>query len=99
MANIYSWHNKGNDYHPGVQIDMLIDRADNVITVCEMKYAPNGYEMTAKAYENLKIKISVLSRYMPAKKFVSPALITSNGVRRNMYSDEIHDQVTADQLF
>lgn len=99
MANIFSWHTKGNDYHSGVQIDLLIDRADNVISVCEMKYAPDGYEMTSKAYDNLKNKMSVLGRYMPAKKFISPALITSNGVKRNMYSDEIYDKVTGDQLF
>ena len=99
MANIFSWHTKGNDYPPGVQIDLLIDRADNVISVCEMKYAPDGYEMTSKAYDNLKTKMSVLGRYMPAKKFISPALITSNGVKRNMYSDEIYDKVTGDQLF
>jgi hypothetical protein len=99
MANIFSWHTKGNDYHPGVQIDLLIDRADNVISVCEMKYAPDGYEMTSKAYDNFKTKMSVLGRYMPAKKFISPALITSNGVKRNMYSDEIYDKVTGDQLF
>lgn len=68
MANIFSWHIKGNDYHSGVQIDLLIDRADNVISVCEMKYAPDGYEMTSKAYDNLKTKMSVLGRYMPAKK-------------------------------
>ncbi len=55
MANIFSWHTKGNDYHPGVQIDLLIDRADNVKSAyAEMKYAPDGYEMTSKAYDNLK---------------------------------------------
>ena len=64
-----------------------------------MKYAPNGYEMTSKAYDNLKTKVSVLERYTPAKKYISPVLITSNGVKRNRYSDEIYDQVTGDQLF
>lgn len=99
LANIFSWHTKGNEYHPGIQIDLLIDRADNIINVCEMKYAPNGYEITSKAYSNLKTKISVLEQYIPAKKFITPVLITSNGVKRNKYSDEIYDQITAEQLF
>jgi hypothetical protein len=98
-ANLYSWFIRKNEYHDGVQIDLLIDRADNVINVCELKYAGNGYEMTATAYNSLKNKISVLERYVPAKKFIAPVLITSNGVKRNKYSDEIHNQVTADQLF
>ena len=99
MANIFSWHTRGNDEHPGVQIDLLIDRADNVVNVCEMKYAPDGYQMTSRAYADIKTKMSVLRQYMPAKKFISPVLITSNGVKRNAYSDEIYDKVSADQLF
>lgn len=99
MANIFSWHTRGNDEHPGVQIDLLIDRADNVVNVCEMKYAPDGYQMTSRAFADIKTKMSVLRQYMPAKKYISPVLITSNGVKRNAYSDEIYDKVSADQLF
>lgn len=99
MANIYSWHVKGNEEYPGVQIDLLIDRSDNVINVCEMKYAPNGYSMTAQTLESINTKMVVLQRYMPARKFVSAVLITSNGVIRNKYSDDIRQFVTSDQLF
>lgn len=99
MANIFSWHVKKNDTHPGVQIDLLIDRADNVLNVCEMKYAPKGYSMTAAALESINTKIAVLQQYVPERKFVSPVLITSNGIIRNKYSDEIRQFVTAEQLF
>lgn len=99
MANIFSWHAKGNEEHPGVQIDLLIDRSDNVINVCEMKYAPRGYSLTASALKNINMKVVVLQKYVPARRFVSPVLITSNGVIRNKYSDDIRQFVTADQLF
>lgn len=99
MANIFSWHVKGNDVHPGVQIDLLIDRSDNVINICEMKYAPNGYSMTAAALESINKKVVVLQHYVPARKFISPVLITSNGIIRNKYSEDIRQFVTADQLF
>lgn len=99
MANIFSWHVKGNDVHPGVQIDLLIDRSDNVINICEMKYAPNGYSMTAAALESINKKVVVLQHYIPARKFISPVLITSNGIIRNKYSDDIRQSVTAEQLF
>lgn len=99
MANIFSWHVKGNDVHPGVQIDLLIDRSDNVINICEMKYAPNGYSMTAAALESINKKVVVLQHYVPARKFISPVLITSNGIIRNKYSDDIRQSVTAEQLF
>lgn len=99
MANIFSWHIKANEYHPGVQIDLLIDRADNVINVCEMKYAPNGYTITSAVYENIKTKISVFEQYIPAKKMIVPVLITSNGVKPGKYSGEFHHVITAAQLF
>lgn len=99
MANIFSWHVKGNDVHPGVQIDLLIDRSDNVINICEIKYSPKGYSMTAAALESVNLKVVVMQHYVPARKFISPVLVTSNGIIRNKYSEDIRQFVTADQLF
>lgn len=99
MANIFSWHIKANETNPGVQIDLLIDRSDNVINLCEMKYAPNGYIMTAAALNNINTKVAVLQQHVSARKFISPVLITSNGIIRNKYSEAIQQSVTAEQLF
>lgn len=99
MANVYSWHVKRNEFHGGVQIDMLIDRSDNVVNVCEMKYASNGYNMQLKDSNKLKNAISVLGRYLPEKKYIQPVLITSNGVVANQHSMEVNMQISADQLF
>lgn len=99
MSNIFSWHIKKTEEHPGVQIDLLIDRADNVIDVCEMKYAPDGYVVSAKSLENFKIKLNVLKQYTPQKKYVELVLITSNGLIKNRYSGEILHNIRADQLF
>ncbi len=99
LANLFSWHIHKTDDHPGVQIDLLIDRADNILNVCEIKYAANGFALTSAGLANLKTKMSVLQQYVPAKKFISPVLITSNGAKHNKYSAEIPAQVTAAQLF
>ena len=99
MANIFSWHIKKTEEHPGVQIDLLIDRADNVIDVCEMKYAPDGYILTASTLDSLKAKLNVLKQYMPQKKYVELVLITSNGLIKNRYYGEILHNIKADQLF
>lgn len=99
MANIFSWQIKKTDEHPGVQIDLLIDRADNVIDVCEMKYASDGYMLTAKSLENFRTKLNVLKQYMPQKKYIELVLITSNGLIKNRYSGEILHNIKADQLF
>ncbi|MDE5969427.1 MAG: hypothetical protein K2G74_01175 [Muribaculaceae bacterium] len=99
MANIFSWHINKNENHPGVQIDLLLNRSDNVINVCEMKYAPNGFYMTSTELKKINTQIVVLQQYVPARKYVSPVLITSNGIIRNKYSDEIRHLVSAEQLF
>lgn len=99
LANLFSWHIKKTEYHPGVQIDLLIDRADGVINVCEMKYTPGGYRLTASEMKTLRTKTNVFSQYLPAKKYTQPVLITSNRVMRNSYSDEIHVKISGEQLF
>ncbi|MDE6394446.1 MAG: ATP-binding protein, partial [Duncaniella sp.] len=99
LANIYSWHVKKNDEHPGVQIDLVIDRADNVVNICEMKYAPAGYRLTDSELKKINDRLSVFSLYLPARKVALPVLITSNGLLQNNNSFEIPLQVTGDQLF
>lgn len=99
MANVFSWHIKATEFHPGVQIDLLIDRADNVIDVCEMKYAADGYSLDSASLKSIKDKISVLRQYTPSKKYIEAVLVTSNGTVRNKYSEEIPNKIDAGQLF
>lgn len=98
-ASLFSWHVKKTDDHPGVQIDLLIDRADGIINVCEMKYAPGGYRLTSAELNKIRTTISVFNMYMPRNKYAQPVLVTSNGVVRNANSDEIPLKVSGDQLF
>ena len=99
LANLFSWHVKKNDEHPGVQIDLVINRADNVINVCEMKYAPNGYRLTDSEINKIHNRLSVFKLYTSATKVVQPVLIASNGVIKNNNSFEIPVQVSGEQLF
>ena len=41
QAEVYPWRTGGEGKTDGAQIDMLIDRGDDVINVCEMKYYKN----------------------------------------------------------
>lgn len=95
LSNVYSWHVKANSQHTGVQIDLLIDRADNVVNVCEMKYAPDGFRITDKVINNLQNKLNVLRLCLPQKKYVEPVLVTSNGLISNKLSGKFHYQISA----
>lgn len=99
LANLYSWFVKSCDEHPGAQIDLIIDRADNIINVCEMKYAPEGYRLTATELTKIKNRLSIFKLYISRNKVAQPILITSNGVIPNKNSFEIPLQVSGDQLF
>lgn len=99
LANLYSWFVRKNDEHPGIQIDLVIDRADNVVNICEMKYAPEGYRLTGSELKKIQTRLSVFKLYLPRSKAAQPVLITSNGVIPNSNSFEIPLQVTGDQLF
>ncbi len=99
MANIFSWHIAKTEDHPGVQIDLLIDRADNVVSICEMKYAPNGYTMTASEASKINTRMRVYSLHMPPKKGLQFVMITSNGMTNKGNKMNIHVELTADCLF
>lgn len=99
LANIFSWHIAKTEEHPGVQIDLLIDRADNVVSLCEMKYAPNGYVMTAAEADKINTRMRVYSMYKPSKKGLQLVLITSNGTSNKGKKVNIHRELTADCLF
>ena len=99
IANIFSWRIKKNDEHPGVQIDLLIDRTDNVINICEMKYAPNGYILTKAEANKIKTRAAVFSLYTPKNKAIQSVLITSNGSTNASYALPQLREITADSLF
>lgn len=99
VANAFSWHVPKTEDHPGVQIDLLIDRNDNVIDVCEMKYAPNGYTMTPTEAKKMKERVRVLSMYMPQRKAIRTLLITSDGEKGLSRYLPYSRHITAEALF
>lgn len=93
----YSWKSKKKN--GGAQIDLLIDRRDDVINLCEMKCTDKAYEITADYRDNLINKVSSFTEEVNPKKSVHVTLITSNGYKRNEYSDVVQSYVGPDSLF
>ncbi|MCB0736472.1 MAG: AAA family ATPase [Bacteroidetes bacterium] len=83
------------------QIDLLIDRADNVITVCEMKFYNQEYTMTKKYADELRAKLFEFKQNaLPAKKILFLCMVTTYGIKTNKYSlEQVQNQVKADDLF
>ena len=91
-----SWRAKTS---PGAQIDLLIDRRDDVISVCEMKYAPDKFAISADYAKTLHAKIEAFEREAHPRKALHLTMITMEGVARNAHSDIVQREVVADELF
>lgn len=99
LANVYSWHCLPSKEKIGAQIDMLIDRADGVITICEMKYSKTPYAITAKYQENLLNKTHRFNEVTATTKAVQIIMVTANGLKHNQYSNVIQNELVIDDLF
>ncbi len=79
------------------QIDLLFERADNVLSICEMKYSESEYELTKSDINDLMRKKEDLRRYLSLKKKTQKDIhicyITTNGVCLNKYFHQLHPSV------
>ncbi len=97
----YVWQTRGDAELgiPGTQIDLIIERRDRVINLCEMKFSVEEY-MIDKTYDALlRNKMESFRRMANSRASLQITMITTYGVRRNMYSGWIQSQVVLDDLF
>lgn len=99
QAEIYPWRADSNDQTPGAQIDMLIDRADRVVNLCEMKFCQGEFAIEKDYDAKLRNKIDALLTATKNKKNIQPTLVTTYGLKTNMYSNRIQRVVVMDALF
>ena len=99
ISSAHSWLTKSTEDHPGVQIDMLIDRNDNVINLCEMKFCDSDYTLDKDEDAKLRTRKAVFKAVTRTRKTVHQTLVTTYGLIRNAYSGNIQSVITMDDLF
>ena len=92
-----AWRSK--DTQPAAQIDLLIDRRDDVINLCEMKFSEKEFVIDKKYDENLRNKKWSFIEETKTRKAVHITMITTYGVKRNEYWNNIQSEVTMNDLF
>ncbi len=98
IAGIYS--NNNSWFNKNAQIDLLIDRDDNVMNVCEMKFYNSAYTITKQDYLNLKNKVNELQKETKTRKTIFITFITTFGIQQNEYSNElVRNSIVLDDLF
>jgi uncharacterized protein len=84
----------------GAQIDLLFDRPDDCITICEIKYSGHPFVIDKKYALSLENKVKVFQQQTRTKKHIFIAMITSHGVRKNNYAKRlVSNEVILDDLF
>jgi uncharacterized protein len=104
IAGIFSssaaYHHKGKDGMSGCQIDLLIDRDDKAINLCEIKWSKQAYIVSKDYATALNNKIALFKHYSKTSKQVFLTMITSSTLMPNQHSEGIVDRaLSLDDLF
>ena len=83
----------------GAQIDLVIERRDHCINLCEMKFTLDDFVIDKDYDSVLRGKISAFQSMTKTRKAIQLTMITTYGVKRNIYSGLVQSQVTLDDLF
>lgn len=97
-TEIFPWRYSSPETR-GAQIDMLIDRADRVVNVCEMKFTQGQFSIDKDYDEKIRNKIAAVTELTGGKRNPQMTLVTTYGLKNNMYSGRIQKVVLMDDLF
>ncbi|MDO4929811.1 MAG: ATP-binding protein [Bacteroidales bacterium] len=98
-STLSAWSVRGDDTQEGVQIDLLIQREDNVVNLCEMKFAVDTYVIDKDEARKLQRRIEALKATLTPRQTVHLTMITTYGVANGKYSGVVQKNLTAEDLF
>ena len=79
----YSWRSK-NTKEKGAQIDIIIDRADKMINVCEVKYCQGPYTLDKAEYDKLQNRMHAFANETGTRSGLYLTMITTEGLAEGM---------------
>lgn len=104
LSNVSTWATKAFTDNTGAswdgaQIDLIIDRNDQVVNLCEIKYSKEEYSITKEYEHTLRERMGCFRQLTKTRKALWNTFITVYGVKRNSYSGIVNSEVTLDDLF
>lgn len=93
----YSWRSKSKK--TPAQIDLIIDRADGMINLCELKYSETDYALSETEYNKMERRFAAFLNEAETRKGIFKTLITASPLKKNQYSESVAVKLTADCLF
>ncbi len=99
-AGSWEYLPKKGSNNDGVQVDLLFDRKDGVVTLCEIKYSEKRFVIDKAYAKKLMQKCDIFQQRFKKTKQIFLALITTMGLKPSIWSKEIvHQEVSLKDLF
>lgn len=95
-SDVCSWSYRSKEQ--SAQIDLIIDRGDKAIDLCEMKYSDHEYELKKDYVEWLRERRDLFREITGTKKTLRLTMITSSGIKHNMYTSSVQGTLSLDDL-
>ena len=96
-SNEFAW--KSAEHKNGAQVDLIIDRKDGVINLCEMKYTNDEYALDQEEHDKILKRMSLFQKESETKKAIHVTLVCGNGYKQNKYSGIIQNVISGEDLF
>ncbi len=84
---------------PGFQIDLIIERADRIVHLCEMKFSVDQYRISNEYEMKLRERLGLFRFATNNKKSLVHTFVTTYGVADGKNKSIVHSEVTMDNLF
>ena len=89
LSSESAWLVKADNENDGAQIDMIIDRRDRVLNICEMKFSNDKFEIDKDYDLYLRRKISRFVEETGTKKTIQLTFLSIYGIKQSMYSNRV----------
>jgi hypothetical protein len=86
-------------YNKEAQIDLMIDRADNIIELVEVKYYNEEFVVSEEYYDKLRKRMNKFIGSTNTNKSTHHLLVSLYGLKRNMYSGIFQNSISLLDLF
>ena len=98
-TSVSSWRKKADASHHGAQVDLVIERADRIIHLCEMKFSKSEYRISDEYARQLRERLGLFIE--STKTRLSPVItfVTTFGVANGMHNSIVHSEVRMEDLY
>ena len=97
VTNVCCWRSAQSSL--AAQIDLLLDRNDNIIDLCEMKFTQEAFTLDEGEISELCRKRDVFRKETKTRKALHIVVVSASGSRSRINSSEIQAQISLDNLF